>query len=405
MLFNLANFLRGISKALDFVEEDLFGVPTNHSKRIALIAVRLGREMKMTSKELFDLIALALLHDNGASIKILQDSLRGSTLERQNLAESMKKHCIIGEQNVANFCFMTNPVNIIQYHHENHDGTGFFGKHGDEIPLMSRIIHMADKLDLDCRIKNAADDSSDRDRVITYVKDHEGTDFSPEIADIFILLAEQETFWNELTDKAISQALLRYTPDFSIDNSYREIREMTKTFSKIIDAKSTFTELHSSGLAEKVGKMTTYYGFNEDTAEQLLIAADLHDLGKMAVSNKILDNPGILTDAEFNKIKTHPGVAKICLEEIQGFELIVQWIYQHHEKLDGSGYPQGLTGERLSFESRLLTCLDIYQALTEERPYRKAMDHRAATMALRKMATKNLIDQQIVNDIAQFFQS
>lgn len=404
MLFNLANFLRGISKALDFIEEDLFGVLTNHSKRIALIAVRLGQEMKMTPEELFDLTALALLHDNGASIKILQDSQKASILEKQNLVESMQQHCVIGEQNVASFFFLTSPVNIIKYHHENDDGTGFFGKQGDKIPLMSRIIHLADKLDLDCGIKKAADDASERDRVTAYVKRHTGIYFSSEIADVFLLLAEQEPFWNELTDATISQALLRYTPDFSMDFSYGEIRKMTRTFSKIIDAKSAYTELHSSGLAEKVEKMAAYYGFDEDTAEQLLIAADLHDLGKMAISNKILDNPSVLTAAEFDKIKTHPGVARICLEEIKGFELIVQWIYQHHEKLDGSGYPQGLTGEYLDFNSRLLTCLDIYQALTEERPYRKAMDHESAMITLRKMAAKNLIDPRIVEDIAFIFQ-
>jgi len=254
MLFNLANFLRGISKALDFIEEDLFGVPTNHSKRIALIAVRLGREMGMTPEELFDLIALALLHDNGASIKLLQDSRKASMLEKQNLAEGMQQHCIIGERNVASFCFLTSPVNVIQYHHENHDGTGFFGKRGDEIPLMSRIIHLADKLDLDCGIKNVADDASERGRVTAYVKRHRGSYFSPETADVFLRLAEQESFWNELTDAAISRALLRYTPDFSMDYSYGEIRDLTRTFSKIIDAKSAFTELHSSGLAEKSRK-------------------------------------------------------------------------------------------------------------------------------------------------------
>jgi len=299
---------------------------------------------------------------------------------------------------------MTSSLNIILYHHENHDGTGFFGKRGDEIPLMSRIIHLADKLDLECGIKNAADNASERGRVTAYVKRHAGTYFSPETADVFLLLAEQESFWNELTDATISQALLRYTPDFSMEFSYGEIREMTRTFSKIIDAKSAFTELHSSGLAEKVEKMAAYYGFDEDTAQQLLIAADLHDLGKMAVSNAILDKPGALTAAEFDKIKTHPGVARVCLEEIKGFESIVQWIYQHHEKLDGSGYPQGLTGEGLDFNSRLLTCLDIYQALTEERPYRKAMDHESAVTALRTMARKNLIDPRIVEDIARIFQ-
>ncbi|MFA5853231.1 MAG: hypothetical protein WC820_11040, partial [Spirochaetales bacterium] len=89
MLFNLADFLRGISKALDFIEEDIFGVPTNHSKRIALTSLRIGQMMNLSDKELFDIAALALLHDNGASIKLLQDGLQRSTTEKRDLLESM----------------------------------------------------------------------------------------------------------------------------------------------------------------------------------------------------------------------------------------------------------------------------------------------------------------------------
>lgn len=404
MLFNLASFLRGISKALDYIEEDLLGVRTNHSKRIALIAMRTGQSMNMSDKELFDLIALSLLHDNGASLTILEDSLHGDLAHRLNIIESLKKHCIIGEDNISKFKFMTNQENVIKYHHENYDGTGFFGIRGDEIPLMSQIIHLADKLDLDMNIKDCINDPSAKANSIAYVNKYKGIYFTPSVADIFFTLAESDTFWYELTDGAIAEELMRNTPDFFFEYSYQEIRNITKTFSKIIDAKSSFTQLHSSGLAEKTGKMAEFYEFDEETTQQLLIAADLHDLGKMAVSNNILDKPGVLTAVEFEKIKIHPGVGKVCLEEIKGFERIAQWIFQHHEKLDGSGYPQGLTGEKLDFKSRLLTCLDIYQALTEERPYRKAMDYKSAAKVLMDMAEKNLIDPQIVKDIIQYLQ-
>ncbi|MCX7026446.1 MAG: HD domain-containing protein [Spirochaetes bacterium] len=233
---------------------------------------------------------------------------------------------------------------------------------------------------------------------------YKGTHFAPRVVDIFIPLAERDALWHELADGAISKKLMLNTPEFFFEYSYEEIRNITKTFSKIINAKSSYTQLHSSGLAEKTEKMAKFYAFDEEITQQLLIAADLHDLGKMAVSNKILDKPGILTAKEFGEIKIHPGVGKACLDGIKGFELIVQLIFQHHEKLDGSGYPQGLIGEKLDFKSRLLTCLDIYQALTEERPYRKGMNHKAAAKVLKDMAEKNLIDAQIVNDIIQFLQ-
>lgn len=403
MILNTNDFLRAISQALDFVEIDLFGVATNHSKRIALIALKIGQLKNMSKEELFDITSLAMLHDNGASLKILHDGLRGNTIEKQNLLESRQEHCIIGEENLTGFQFKTKPLNVIRYHHENYDGTGFFGKEGDEIPIFSQIINLADKLDLEFNIKNVSNNPSSVENIIAYVNKYKGKYFSPEVVDVFMCLIEKDTFWHELTDEAIDHSLKMYMQDFSEEYNYQEIRKMTKTFSKIIDAKSAFTQLHSSGLSEKVEKLAMYYDFDKDIIEQLLIASDLHDLGKLAVSNAILDKSGTLTEVEFDEIKNHPRVSKDCLEGIRGFELIVKWIYQHHEKLDGSGYPQGLTEETLDFQSRLLICLDIYQALTENRPYRGAMDHLSAMNVLHDMAIKKLVDQQIVDDINILF--
>lgn len=403
MIFNTNEFLRAISRALDFVEMDLFGVASNHSKRIALIAVKIGQRMNMSEEESADIISLALLHDNGASLKILHERLSGNIKEKQNQLESMKEHCRIGEENVSEFQFRSNSLNVIIYHHENYDGTGFFGKKSDEIPLISQIIHLADKLDLEFDLKSISNNPSSTKSIVAYVKKYSGTYFSPEVVNVFKCLIELNSFWCELTDDAIDHALKMYIPDLSGEYNYREIRKITKTFSRIIDAKSAFTQLHSSGLAEKVEKMVTYYDFDKDTSEKLIIAADLHDLGKLAISNTILDKPETLTEIEFEEIKRHPVVSKDCLEGIKGFEQIVKWIYQHHEKLDGSGYPQGLTGETLDFQARLLTCLDIYQALIEDRPYREAMDHFSAMNVLHDMAIKKLIDQQIVNDINKIF--
>lgn len=402
MIFDLNDFLRAISQALDFVEEDLFGVPTNHSKRIALIALRISQQMNMSNEEVFDIISMSMLHDNGASLNILHDGLSGSIKEKQSLLESMQEHCIIGEKNINSFPFLTIQANVIKYHHENYDGSGFFGMKNHEVPMMAQIIHLADQLDLNFDLKAMAGNILNREDVIAYVKEHKGTHFSPEVAEAFISLTSQVIFWWELTDEKIDHVLKQGAPCFSTEYTYREIREMTKTFSKIIDAKSEFTQLHSSGLADKLEKMAVYYQLNEDNTQQLLIAADLHDLGKLAVSNKILDKPGSLTQEEFAEVKKHPGVSEICIHEIKGFEAINRWIYQHHEKLDGSGYPRGLTGEALDFESRLLTCMDIYQALREERPYRVAMSHIAVLKVLQDMALNNLVDQQIVNDIDQY---
>lgn len=149
--------------------------------------------------------------------------------------------------------------------------------------------------------------------------------------------------------------------------------------------------------------MADFYNFSSEKKQKLLIAANLHDLGKLAIPNAILDKPGRLTDEEFEIIKSHTYFTRVALEKIAGFEEITNWAANHHEKLDSNGYPFGFKGENLGFEERLMTCLDIYQALTEDRPYRAGMSHTQAIEILQRNASRNFIDKDIVSDIDNVF--
>ncbi|MFR1804218.1 MAG: HD-GYP domain-containing protein, partial [Faecalispora jeddahensis] len=97
--------------------------------------------------------------------------------------------------------------------------------------------------------------------------------------------------------------------------------------------------------------------------------------------------------------QSHTYYTRKALEMVQGFEDITEWAANHHEKLNGKGYPYGLTADQLDFNSRVLACVDIYQALTEERPYRMALSHEESVGILDTMAKQNLIDGSIVRDI------
>ena len=159
MDFNLNELLRAVANTLDTIEINIFGMPTKHSKRIAYISVKIARELRLTNEEIFDLASLTIMHDNGASMKILHDKLLGTTKEKINVMESRKEHCIIGEDNLKNFSFLTNPQNIIKYHHEKYDGSGFFGLSKDEIPLWAQIIALPDTLDLLFDLRNVLNKS------------------------------------------------------------------------------------------------------------------------------------------------------------------------------------------------------------------------------------------------------
>ncbi len=398
MNFSLNEFLISISNTLDAIEADLFGVPTNHSKRIAYIAARVGHRLMIRSEGIFDLAALSLMHDNGATMKILDDKLNYSIKVKIAISESRKEHCLIGENNLRHFPFLTNPIDVIKYHHENYDGSGFFGLKEDEIPLFSQIIHLADSLDLNFDLNHIS-----KDVIVKYIASNRQIKFSTPISDIVLNLLEERNFWDDLNDVNINMALANQITSFSNALSYKKIRELTKTLSRIIDAKSIFTRRHSTGLSNRMLKMSQFYHFDVTTKYKLLITTDLHDLGKLSISNAILDKPGNLTADEFEVIKKHPIVTKECLQDLKGFEDIARWAGNHHEKLDGSGYPNLLTAADLDFSSRLVTCLDIYQALREKRPYRNAMNHNNAIKILYHMGEKGQIDLQIIDDIDRVF--
>jgi HD-GYP domain-containing protein (c-di-GMP phosphodiesterase class II) len=117
----------------------------------------------------------------------------------------------------------------------------------------------------------------------------------------------------------------------------------------------------------------------------------------------ILDSPNKLTSAEFEIVKKHSYYTRQALQEISGFEDITEWASNHHEKLNGQGYPFGKTAEALDFNSRLIACLDIYEALTEERPYRRALNHTEAMDILNNMREEGFIDSKITRGIDNVF--
>ncbi|MEY8354990.1 HD domain-containing phosphohydrolase [Lachnospiraceae bacterium 54-53] len=400
MEFSLNDFLMSVSFALDFVEMDRFGMRTNHGKRTAYISLSMGKGLGLSKEELFDVAALALLHDNGLSESSLYEQLGAKGALAAEKFESSKGHCLIGERNVKDYPFLTRPKNVILYHHERFDGSGFFKLSGNEIPLMAQIISAADSFE---KQFGPAEGAGMEEEILQWTARCEGRIFSPDIARVFRDMAGRASFLNSLADSKIESALTASVPPFCRELPFEQIQHITGILSRIIDSKSSFTQRHSQGLSEKAAKMAGYYGKGKEETIKLIIAADLHDLGKLAVPNSILDSPRALTEEEFQLVKKHVYYTRIALQNIRGFEDITEWAANHHEKLDGSGYPFGKTGADLDFNSRLLGCLDMYQALTEERPYRDGMNHGEAMRVLFNMEKTGLIDSRITEEINEVF--
>ncbi len=400
MIIETNQLLYAISLALDAVEQQLLGAAGNHSKRAAYIAMNIGGRMGLTETELLDLAACTVLHDNALTEYITVERRKGNNVIPKEVKDNLEFHCERGEINAEGFPFKGNVKGVIKYHHENYDGSGYFGLKGEEIPFMSRIIRISDNIDASFFLGriNEAKLKSIKHHVLT----NSGVIYDPEIAKIFLELLNTD-MPEQLKSENISKALENFTVKAPVDFTYEEITEIAQIFSRIIDFKSPFTLRHSAGIAEKASKLAEFYNLDYDTCAKLRIAAFLHDIGKLTVPNEYLEKPGPLTDEEFKSVKRHVYYTHEILSKISSFKEIAEWASNHHERLNGKGYFQGHDESQLDFCSRLLACVDIYQALIEDRPYRSGMSHEKAMTILKELSHKGEIDSMVVRDIEQVF--
>ncbi|MBF0628493.1 MAG: HD domain-containing protein [Magnetococcales bacterium] len=401
MKFHLNRYLLGLSMAIDCVESELLGVTSSHGRRVALISMQLARTMGLSEEQVFDIAAFSVLHDNGLAEENL--TVGSSSRDRLRQVEDVPAHCEIGERNVAMFPFQSDVREIVLYHHEQWDGGGFFGKVGDAIPLMAQIISLVDYTDLKWRLGEPGADKAEA--VYAFLNARRGRNFSPDLVEAFHQISASIAFWLDLRDPFLAGALKRTMPVFEIETDWQGILAISKVFSRIIDSKSRFTHSHSSGLEEKTAHMAAFFGADPETIIRLRIAAALHDVGKLAMPNAILDKPGKLDAAERAKMMEHTYYTRKCLEQIPELESITDWAANHHEKLNGDGYPLRLGAEQLDPWSRLMTVLDIYQALTEERPYRASLSHARTMEILRNLVTAGSVDPGLVRAVDRAFGS
>ena len=409
MKLDLTDMLYALSFALDKVEVELLGVDTGHGKRVAYLALLMGKEAGYREEELRDFIGCCLLHDNALTEYIheeLSDApmSQRSSVNLYDMAQSKRTkldhdHSVVGEQNIRLMPFRTNVKNIVLFHHENADGSGALGMQASDTSLKAQILHLADMADTISHFRLEAMTVAEFEDLCRWIESKTGSLFSGEVVELFQKAVNYDKIVL-LQDKGILSCLHEELPQEIIDYTGEEIHNIAGLFAKIVDYKSEFTQDHSRGVAKKAEIMAHYYGFDAEKTIRFYFAGAMHDIGKLAVVNDILEKPGKLTESEFAEMKNHAAATHYILNQIKEISDIVKWASNHHEKLNGNGYPQGLTAEDLSFEERLMACIDIYQALTEKRPYKDGMSHEKSISIMLDMAHRDELDESIVQDIA-----
>ncbi len=158
---------------------------------------------------------------------------------------------------------------------------------------------------------------------------------------------------------------------------------MIESLARTLEAKDRYTEGHSQRVADYAVQVGIKLGFSQQDIENLRLASLLHDMGKIGIPERILNKSGSLTETEFEQIKAHPSIAARMLEPLDVFKPLIPWIEFHHERYDGKGYPRGIAGKAIPLEARIISLADSYDAMTSDRPYRKALPIK---MALREIA-------------------
>jgi putative two-component system response regulator len=175
-----------------------------------------------------------------------------------------------------------------------------------------------------------------------------------------------------------------------------QVRSMVLSLAYSIDSQHPSTAGHSDRIADLAVRLAQDLHLNEDDLEILRIASLLHDIGKVGVPDSILSKPGPLTLEERAIMNQHPVLGENICAPLKSLRQVLPVIRHHHERLDGSGYPDGLRGRQIPLKARILQIADIFDALTTDRPYRQLMSHEDALQVLSREATYGWLDTSLV---------
>jgi HD-GYP domain-containing protein (c-di-GMP phosphodiesterase class II) len=271
---------------------------------------------------------------------------------------------------------------------ERWDGRGVPGQAREgELAMAIRVVHLAD-------VVEAFHYRGGVDAAVEVARSRRGTQFDPELVDRFCggadtILADVDTFqaWDQVIelDPRLGQTLSEERLDAALD-----------ALGDFADLKSPFRIGHSRGVAELAGEAAATLGMPDAEAVTLRRAAAIHDVGMVGVTSAVWNSTEPWTLAQQERARTHPYFTGRMFARVPGLSPVVACAAQHHERLDGSGYPHGLAANAIPMPARLLAAADVYHALREPRPHRPAFDGDAAVTVMKEEAREGRLDGDAV---------
>jgi HD-GYP domain-containing protein (c-di-GMP phosphodiesterase class II) len=296
--------------------------------------------------------------------------------EGRRAAESMlENHWLAADGLAARLGLSQRVRDTVEQTFERWDGKGVpKGARGEQILLPSRLVALADVVEVFHR-------AGGTDAAVQVARQRRGTQFDPHVVDIFT--AEAASLLAGLDEAGSWDAVLAAEPALGIRLGDAELDAALEAIADFTDVKSPYTIGHSRGVADLAGEAAGLAGLGGRAAAQVRRAGLVHDLGRLGVPNTIWDKHGALTRAESERVRLHPYLTERMLACSPALAPLAAIAVQHHERLDGSGYPRGLSGGAVSPEGRVLAAADFYHSRTEPRPHRPAATPADAAARLR----------------------
>ncbi len=402
----LSEVLSGLSHALDITE----GQPRGHAERSCLIGMQLAVEVGLDDTSRSSLFYALLLKDAGCSsnagkvaalfgaddglvkssrrvtdtsstwqsvLHVLRNAAPGGSpiakarhigavlnAGRAGARSLIELRCERGASVIRAIGLGEAAARAILDVDEHWDGGGYpAGIAADEISLAGRVLCLAQTAEVFWRQGGVT-------AACGIARKRRGSWFDPALVDALLALEHDDRFWRSLDMPAVERL---EPPDRVLVADDACLDRVAEAFASVVDAKSSYTAHHSAAVAEIAVALATKLGLGSEACATQRRAALLHDVGKLGVSNRILDKSGPLTETEWAVMRRHPLWTMEILSRVGAFYELARIAGSHHERLDGSGYFAGLTAQELGLPSRILAVADVAEALSAYRPYRPAL--------------------------------
>jgi putative nucleotidyltransferase with HDIG domain len=312
---------------------------------------------------------------------------------RGNLRELMSSHCLSAGALAERAGLGDDVGRALAYTFERWDGSGLpAGIGGADIPLEMHIAHVADVAEV--HLRRAGVEHAERT-----VRARSGTQFDPAVVAAFT--AGSAEIAAELAVDDVWQAALDRAPDRDRTVAGDDLDRLLTAVGDFADLKCPAMVGHSRAVAALAAEAARRYGLPEPQIRVVRRAALMHDIGRMGVPNSIWEKPGRPSDTEWERVRLYPYLTGRILSRIDGFAEVAGVAGAHHERMDGSGYPRGLSGAALSPAQRLLAAADVYRSLREDRPYRRAHVAPDAASLLRTEVRAGRLDGPAVEAVLE----